>query len=237
MIPTEFPFSYPIASQVLGAPGLSDNWGNERLVNAAFVNQGGANAVLTLYDSNGVSQTFQIISGAPVKIKRANVRSWSITGNGATIQGMFSWPAEPEPSAFQLGSPEGNTSVVAGTLIPKATAGTLYTCPLGFRATLVRATVTADVAGGGPYTVFLIIRCILGGVIGDEITPISGQSIIDGEFFTIGSGPGNSIVIPGNGLTLYSNLETGQQDIVTGLYTGPNSDTIFFSGEWILEQM
>ena len=99
------PLFFNIPSQTLGSNGISGNFGDEYTLNATFVNGGGGTVTLTLIDKQGAPRTYSIVSSAPAIVKRATVRSWSLTGNGASIAGAFSWPDEVDPSSIQVSAP------------------------------------------------------------------------------------------------------------------------------------
>ena len=130
---------------------------------------------------------------------------------------MFSWPAEPEPSAFQVGTRSGaGATNVDFHLTASGSFVALYTVPLGFRATLLRATLNN--LSGSDLTFFLAQGIVIGGLIVDWITPPAGSSVANDGYLYIGSGPGNNIQIPSSMGPLIGDPNTGERDILMGYF-------------------
>ncbi len=95
---------YPIASQTLTSTGLSFDFGHERQTNVTLVNQGGANIVFTYVDDTGYSSSWTLVPFSALQTNDEIIRSWTITGNGATVIGGFSWPGILDAKTLAIGS-------------------------------------------------------------------------------------------------------------------------------------
>ena len=88
------PFYYNIAQTTLGSAPLTGNFGFNKQVNITIVNGGGADAILTIADNSGAPKAYTISNGNPAIIKRALVRTFSISGSGAISARCLAGPTK-----------------------------------------------------------------------------------------------------------------------------------------------
>jgi hypothetical protein len=101
-----------IPQQTLGSAGIGPvSLGIPTLVNVSFLNSSSSVTVtITLWDQGGTPLTIPLYPNDSILIKKALILQYQVTGNGATIQGILSWPFEvdfgPPPSVAPGGSIE-----------------------------------------------------------------------------------------------------------------------------------
>jgi len=189
------------------APGANGYFDTPDLspTNLTMKNVGTVAAVLTLVDMLGAkSEPITIAPNAPLLIENMSLHQYSLTGNGALVVMYAGWPEKVNPDYISLGTTGGVSTTPIGTSL--LAAGTsLYTCPAGTRAHLVRVRA---VTTHFPQTVNLWVSPYLNGTTGEQfpITPAGGIAMVSGAplngNWTAGPEPFNNATLPGDGLLL-----------------------------------
>lgn len=120
-------FQYLVPTTVLGAGGLSLNFGIERELSLTLVNLSSSTAItITLVDGNGRDQVYTVGAGLSYGPSVSTIRSWTISGNGATVAAIFTSaqtqvPVETLRAMVVNVSGTVNTDVGQGTQIAGGT--------------------------------------------------------------------------------------------------------------------
>ena len=86
-------FQFLVPSVTLGANGLSQNFGETRILNLTFVNLStSVTASIFLTDDNGRTQTYSVPPGLSYGPSASPIRTWDFAGNGATVAAIFTSP-------------------------------------------------------------------------------------------------------------------------------------------------
>ena len=92
------------------------NIGVPALVNVSFQNSGTVSCTVTLYDAGGTPLNIPLPANDSVLIKKAFIKQYQVTGAGATILGVISWPFEVDlspPPSLPAGSGTFSTTTSA----------------------------------------------------------------------------------------------------------------------------
>ena len=101
----------------LPAAGFSDILDTyEHKVNVTWVNGGSTSCVMAITDGQGNIKNYTFDAYSPLYIKYAIVRSFTVTGQGNTVSGVFSWSDQVDPSSIAVSSPTPATVTISGTV-------------------------------------------------------------------------------------------------------------------------
>ena len=106
-------FFFQVPTSSFSAGGIVQNtFGFNMQVNITMVNTGTATATLKIWNDMGQEQVFTVNANNPLQVKNAIVYRFELSGDGATISGVFSWPAEYDPSSIAISAPINITGTV-----------------------------------------------------------------------------------------------------------------------------